>query len=359
MEYNHKFDDIEWVNAGSEPSKSLQSSGFQAGYKPSAGLFNWFWSKVMKAITEIQAKLTTSDDTANNHIKNKTNPHGVTAEQVGARPNEKPNIVVNAVREETSEGKEIYVVTDSNITELYNGLEITIIPNAKNTTSTPRLKINDFGDNGIRLPLSFNCAATDIVKANFFQLDRPITLKYHSELNLGIQGKGAWLFADRIKTSAQDLYGDVPIESGGTGAETAEEARKNLGVAPAVEDKSYSGCYYRTVDDEIEWINPPMIEDEEYRTTERFKEKPVYAKLGDIGDVGEALSSQEFGTGVILQGLTEVVNITGSYKQNDTFRTVGNGGINAYINSFNAIILTFSEKAEYTDIFVTVKYIKE
>ena len=148
----------------------------------------------------------------------------------GARPLGKPNIVVNAIRELTDDGTEIYKVTDSKITELYNGLEITIIPNAKNTTTSPRLKINDFEDNGIRLPLSFNVAATTTITANYFQTGRPITLKYHSELSLGIQGQGAWLFADRIKTSAQDLYGDVPIESGGTGASTKEEALENLGL---------------------------------------------------------------------------------------------------------------------------------
>ena len=78
--------------------------------------------------------------------------------------------------------------------------------------------------------MSFNCAATNALKTNFISANRPITLKYHSELTLGIQGQGAWIFADRLKTSAQDLYGSVPIESGGTGSDTAEEARANLGA---------------------------------------------------------------------------------------------------------------------------------
>ena len=38
------------------------------------------------------------------------------------------------------------------------------------------------------------------------------------------------MFADRQKTSAQDLYGTVPIDGGGTGASTKEEALANLGV---------------------------------------------------------------------------------------------------------------------------------
>lgn len=35
---------------------------------------------------------------------------------------------------------------------------------------------------------------------------------------------------------------------------------------------------YRIVDDVVEWINPPMEVDTEYRTTERWLGKPVYTK---------------------------------------------------------------------------------
>lgn len=45
-----------------------------------------------------------------------------------------------------------------------------------------------------------------------------------------------------------------------------------------IESAEYPGCYYRTVDGETEWINPPMIEGVEYRTSERCKGKPVYTK---------------------------------------------------------------------------------
>ena len=40
-----------------------------------------------------------------------------------------------------------------------------------------------------------------------------------------------------------------------------------------------NGCYYRTVDGEVEWINPPMVVGTEYRTTERFSGKPVYTAV--------------------------------------------------------------------------------
>ena len=44
-----------------------------------------------------------------------------------------------------------------------------------------------------------------------------------------------------------------------------------------VESTEYPGCSYRTVDGEKEWINPPMIAGEAYRTQERHNGKAVYA----------------------------------------------------------------------------------
>lgn len=40
-----------------------------------------------------------------------------------------------------------------------------------------------------------------------------------------------------------------------------------------------TGCFYRMVGDEPEWINPPMVVGTEYRTTERFASKPVYTTV--------------------------------------------------------------------------------
>ena len=52
-----------------------------------------------------------------------------------------------------------------------------------------------------------------------------------------------------------------------------------------IESTEYPGCYYRIVDGVTEWINPPMIEGVEYRTTKRCDNKPVYVQKGIIGDL--------------------------------------------------------------------------
>lgn len=54
----------EWKNTGTEPSDTLKNNGFNAGYKPPANIFNWFWNKVIAAITELQTKLSNVDNTS-------------------------------------------------------------------------------------------------------------------------------------------------------------------------------------------------------------------------------------------------------------------------------------------------------
>ena len=58
------------------------------------------------------------------------------------------------------------------------------------------------------------------------------------------------------------------------GTATAANRLTNL-----IEDFENPGCYYRMVNNEKEWINPPMEVDAEYRTTERWLGKPVYTQI--------------------------------------------------------------------------------
>lgn len=44
----------EWNAQGVEPPSSLKNSGFEAGYKPPAAFFNWFWHGVSEALKELQ-----------------------------------------------------------------------------------------------------------------------------------------------------------------------------------------------------------------------------------------------------------------------------------------------------------------
>lgn len=49
-------------------------------------------------------------------------------------------------------------------------------------------------------------------------------------------------------------------------------------IPVTLESTEYPGCFYRMVDGEKEWTNPPMLYGEEYRTTKRHHGKVVYTK---------------------------------------------------------------------------------
>lgn len=57
------------------------------------------------------------------------------------------------------------------------------------------------------------------------------------------------------------------------------------------EDMDNRGCYYRVVNGEQEWINPPLEVGVEYRTTERYLGKAVYARMYDCGECGKGRTS--------------------------------------------------------------------
>lgn len=59
-----------------------------------------------------------------------------------------------------------------------------------------------------------------------------------------------------------------------------------------------------------EWENPPMADGVAYRTTERYKGNPVYAKAVELSLAGSGFKSVH-----VDAGITEVVSMEGSYYQ--------------------------------------------
>ena len=231
-----------------------------------------------------------------------------------------------------------YSATVPGVTELYAGLEITIVPNMVSATTAPTLNINGLGAKNIRLPVSTNTAMLAQPDTETYYVDgRPVKLIYDPKY----AGKGSWVVVGRQRQTGSDLYGSVPIEKGGTGADNATEARENLGAAPAgyglgefapfitdANEAILPGFYrfdgttcanapsewqfpYGTIIvsrgssyieqlflareinakrtrsgetwGEWEYLNPPMNVGVEYRTIERWNGKPVYTKLVDLG----------------------------------------------------------------------------
>lgn len=75
------------------------------------------------------------------------------------------------------------------------------------------------------------------------------------------------------------------------------------------ESEEFPGCYYRMVGGEREWINPPMIIGEHYRTNKRHKGKPVYVTSVDLG-VLPSSSSKSINIASDSSGFSAVVSLS-------------------------------------------------
>ncbi len=126
----------------------------------------------------------------------------------------------------TTEGTgEAYTAQVPGITELYNGLMITIIPHTISTSTTPTLDVNGLGAKVIRRYISSQTVgSSQAMLASWLRSGRPILLQYNGT---------NWVALGQTQPNATDLLGTVPIASGGTGATTAKAARTNLEITAA------------------------------------------------------------------------------------------------------------------------------
>ncbi len=266
----------------------------------------------------------------------------------------------------TSADGVIYTAAVDGVTTLVNGMKLTIIPNATSTDVSVKLNLNGLGDKYIRMPIAYNSTASSAgAIASWIGKNKPITLEYD----------GTYFKAISMpRQSALYLYGTVPVSNGGTGAESDEEARENLGVYSmehvdniasnvdniAKESTSHLGCFYRTVNGETEWLNPPMIVNTEYKTVERYHGKPVYVKEFAFGTLPNA-TYKNYHTDVQVQ---EILYANLAIKEASSGRTFAyaTSDVNCYAGEDSGgnmyIIIESPRDSSTYNGFVTVKYTK-
>lgn len=109
------------------------------------------------------------------------------------------------------------------------------------------------------------------------------------------------------------------------------------------ESSEYPGCFYRKLSNGgVEWINPPMSQNEEYRTVERFSGLPVYKKLINMGNVpapGSIASLDNHGIGGIVHAISATPLI---YKSNWSTSLVGNARISDVDFSSQSVAIRLS-----------------
>lgn len=224
MKFNNKM--FDWQNSGAEPSTDLKQNGFRGGYKPPATVFNNFFSRVTKAITELQEKLNAEETSRTNADNGKANtdltnvPNDALKtklETVGGIGGGIP------VADATSADGKAYTATIKGITQLTVGMQITIIPKMESTSTQTTLNVNGLGAKNIRQSIGYNTTITvPPATAKWLLQDKPVTLMFD----------GTYWKTTLPRSDANSLYGTTKIENGGTGANNAADALVNLGAMP-------------------------------------------------------------------------------------------------------------------------------
>lgn len=153
---------------------------------------------------------------------------------------------------------------------------------------------------------------------------------------------------------------DDPIKVGTPlNAETLNAAFNEK--APAVESADFPGCYYRTVNGEIEWLNPPMVVGVEYRTTQRYNGFPVYAKAIDLG-VFPNNNTITVSHGIKYKIITSIEAYAYStdstiIQQLPLVNVQGTVTAKLHISANGVYIVTTADVSKYTG-YVTIRYTK-
>lgn len=134
----------------------------------------------------------------------------------------------------TSEDGAAWSATIDGVDGLTAGMTFLFVPNRTSSSTTLTLNVNGTGSIPVRRKLSSGTAtlSNPTITTQFFA-NRPVLLMYDAAMP---NGNTYWIALEFTKPSANDLYGSVPVQNGGTyvNADTTEEdlveARENLSV---------------------------------------------------------------------------------------------------------------------------------
>lgn len=147
--------------------------------------------------------------------------------------------------------------------------------------------------------------------------------------------------------------GDTPVK--GVDYFTEEDLKSINGST--IESTEHPGCYYRTVNGETEWINPPMLPDVEYRTAERFSRKPVYIMyISNFGSLPDNTAKQ---VAMPIDNTHKVIDIDGYALSGPAFRNLSAIDCEVYVTAEWTLTINTKWYASAYTAHIFIKYIKD
>ena len=146
-----------------------------------------------------------------------------------------------------------YTATIPNVTALKRGMIITIIPDTTSTATIPTLNVNGLGAKNIKQRITTNTSLTVAAGNDSWMIaNKPVPLLFDGTQWVTITGRA----------SAQDLYGTVPLEKGGTGVTSLEDLIALLDL--------YSGYIGTTIDPTYVITDPSQQQQPNYAIYYRY-----------------------------------------------------------------------------------------
>lgn len=252
--------------------------------------------KVILDVTTGMAFVQNADTNAylEGHIQNKENPHGVTASQVGARPN-------------------------------------TWFPSIAEIGAAPA----GYGLNNDFVTVNNTAALDSYFTCGWVRFINTVT----DDLLMGYRTAIIRVDSYSNSTGNELLFQTAYLFSG---------AEQSVGK---IQRFCTKGSWQPW-----EWVNPLMAIGTEYRTTERYMGKPVYARLVNLGAMPNATSKTHQSLAI---GVDNIVYVGFTYKKSDV-RYFNNPDITWYVSCYNnpyIVVTTTKDMSAYTG-YLLIKYTK-
>ena len=201
---------------------------------------------------------------ANAHANDKNNPHNVTASQVGARPD-----TWMPTAEEVGALSSKWITRDAAANGILEDALTISADAADGENNIPRLVVA-----GTTTSMPPNCKL-GIRTVEWYSESKA----FYRILGVDTSGMPAMWLCQRDTSP------------------TAWKGWQQTDMVTTVD--SYPGCYFRQQPNgEIEWLNPPMDLNFEYRTTERWKGKPVYCKVIETTEIPASSGTKRVELGI-------------------------------------------------------------